>query len=61
MQISTISGGQSLAQGSQVMALRSEESGEVASSPAEEAQEKGSIAKSAEQARGMGNSIDLLA
>jgi hypothetical protein len=62
MEISSV--GQSpfaLRQPAQVQAPRSEEAGEVASSPAEEARESGSIVKAAEQDRGMGTKIDVLA
>ncbi|MFZ4615628.1 MAG: hypothetical protein ACOYM2_05415 [Rectinemataceae bacterium] len=45
----------------QFRAPRGEEAGEVASSPAEEAGEKGRFMKSAEQAQGLGTKIDLMA
>ncbi|MEI6386042.1 MAG: hypothetical protein WCQ50_05355 [Spirochaetota bacterium] len=45
----------------QFRAPQGEEVGEVSSSPAEEASEKGSFMKSAEQAQGLGTKIDLMA
>jgi len=60
MQINSV-GGQSYPLANQVQPMRSEESGEASSGPAEETREKGSIAKSAELARGIGTSVDLLA
>ena len=60
MQISAIGMGQAIAPAYSIQSP-SEEVGEKASGPAEEARESSSIAKPAELARGMGNNIDLLA
>jgi hypothetical protein len=62
MQISGASQSQPLYQQLQAPKVASsEEASEVASGPAEEARESASIAKSAEQSRGMGTTIDVLA
>jgi hypothetical protein len=62
MQISGIGqSGFSLQQAPVVQAQRSEEAGEVASGPAEEARESGTLVKSAEQDRGLGTMVDVLA